>query len=413
MRVLVLGTDGYLGWPLTLSLKAAGHDVSGVDCYNRRKWIREVGGQSATPIKSMPERLDALKEHYQDGAQFFEGDITDYAFLVQTIKTYQPDAIVHLAEMPSAPYSMIDVEHCVYTHQNNLVGTLNLLFAMRDHCPEAHLIKLGTMGEYGTPNVPIPEGFFEIEYRGKQAKLPFPRQASSWYHQTKVHDSNNIMMACRMWGLRCTDVMQGVVYGITTDEMREDERLLTRFDFDQCFGTAINRFCAQAVIGSPLSPYGGGDQKRGFLPLCDSMACLSLSVDNPPALGEYRVFNQFAQVYQIQELAEMVQEVGSEFGLPVEIRNLQNPRVEAESHYYQPDHQGLQDLGYVPTLDIKTQLTGILSELIKHRQRIMDVKQVLEASIHWNGSIAPCNPDERQEEAPTESKTEPLLFKAI
>ena len=413
MRVLILGVDGYLGWPLTLGLKAAGHHVGGVDCYNRRKWIREIGGQSATPIKSMPERLDALKEHFPGGAQFFEGDVTDYKFLAGVLEIFQPEAIVHLAEMPSAPYSMIDVEHCVSTHKNNLIGTLNLLFSMRDHCPKAHLVKLGTMGEYGTPNIPIPEGFFEVEYRGKRAELPFPRQASSWYHQTKVHDSNNIMMACRMWGLRCTDIMQGVVYGITTDEMRDDERLLTRFDFDQCFGTAINRFCAQAVIGSPLSPYGGGGQKRGFLPLCDSMTCLTLSVENPPALGEYRVFNQFAQVYKIQELAEKVQSAAADLGLMVDIINLENPRVEDESHLYQPDHQGLLDLGYVPTLDIKAQLTGVLSELIKHRQRISEVEQVLEPSIRWEGDITPCQPKDEQEGLTSDSETKALLSKAM
>jgi len=311
MKVFIAGVDGYLGWSLAQYLVVRGHEVAGCDNYFRRDWVAEMGSQSATPIRRMTERLQAFRENFGTNLQFIRGDVTDYNFVWNFFRAFQPEAIVHLAENPSAPYSMIDVHHCVFTQVNNITGTLNILHAMRDVCPHAHLVKLGTMGEYGTPNIDIPEGFFEIEYRGRKDTLPFPRQAGSWYHQTKVHDSNNIMMACKIWGLRSTDIMQGVVYGTRIDEMGNDERLLTRFDFDQCFGTAINRFCAQAVIGHPLTPYGKGHQKRGFLPLRDSMQCLTIAIENPPKKGEYRVFNQFEEVYDLYELAIKVQKVGN------------------------------------------------------------------------------------------------------
>ena len=324
MRIFIAGIDGYLGWPLAIYLTKRGHEVSGVDCYHRRNWVAEIGSQSATPILRMTERLQAFRDNFNTSLQFIRGDFTDYDFVLNCFRAFKPEVIVHLAENPSAPYSMIDVHHCTFVHKNNLFGTINILHAMRDTCPDAHLVKLGTMGEYGTPNIDIPEGFFEIEYRGRKDKLPFPRQAGSWYHQTKVHDSNNIMMACRIWGLQSTDIMQGVVFGTRIDEMGEDEKLLTRFDFDQCFGTVINRFCAQAVIGQPLTLYGKGQQVRGFLPLRDSMQCLSIAIENPPDNGEYRVFNQFEEVYGLTELSLKVHKVATKLGVEAEIRNVES-----------------------------------------------------------------------------------------
>jgi UDP-sulfoquinovose synthase len=281
---------------------------------------------------------------------------------------------------------MTDVQHAAFTMSNNLIGTLNLLYAMKECCPSAHLLKLGTMGEYGTPNIDIPEGFFTIEYRGRTDTLPFPRQAGSWYHQTKVHDTNNITFACKIWGLRSTDIMQGVVFGTRIDEMGEDERLVTRFDFDQCFGTAVNRYCAQAVVGQPLTPFGKGQQRRGFLPLRDSMQCLTLALENPPKAGEYRVFNQFEEVYGVTELAKKVQKVGASLGLSVEIRNLENPRTEKEEHYYNPDHKHLLDLGYKPTHDVEAELKIMLDDLMKHRGRIEARKEALIPDIRWDGT---------------------------
>jgi UDP-sulfoquinovose synthase len=386
VRVFIAGVDGYLGWSLALYLAARGHEVSGMDCYLRRDWVAEMGSQSATPIRRMTERLGVFREHFGTNLQFRRGDLQDYNAVVNCLRTFRPEAIVHLGEMPSAPYSMMDVEHCVFTHQNNLIGTLNILHAMHDVCPEAHLVKLGTMGEYGTPNVDIAEGFFDIEYRGRKDTLPFPRQAGSWYHQTKVHDSNNVMFACKIWGLRSTDIMQGVVFGTRIDEMGHDERLCTRFDFDQCFGTAINRYCAQAVIGHPLTPFGKGHQRRGFLPLRDSMQCLTLAVTNPPAAGEYRVFNQFEEVYDVTELAQKVQKVGQSLGLDVQVRNIENPRKEMEEHYYNPDHKHLLDLGYKPTHDVEAEMRIMLNDLMKCRDRIEARKEALIPDIRWDGS---------------------------
>ncbi len=385
MRVFIAGIDGYLGWTLGLHLTKRGHEVAGADAYFRRDWVQEMGSQSATPISRMTERLDAFRQNLGRNLQFFKGDLTDYEFCKNLFEHFKPEAIVHLGEMPSAPYSMVDVQHAVWTQTNNIVGTLNMLYLMRDVTPEAHMVKLGTMGEYGTPNIDIPEGFFEIEYRGRKDRLPFPRQAGSWYHQSKVHDSNNVQMACRIWNLRATDIMQGVVYGTRIDAMGNDPRLLTRLDFDQSFGTAINRFACQAVIGEPLTPFGKGHQKRGFLPLRDSMQCLTLAIENPPVKPEYRVFNQFEEVYDVTELAAKVQRIGNELGLEVRIRNCENPRQELEVHYYNPDHQHLLDLGYEPTSDMDAELRVMLGDLAKYRDRIDARKEALIPDIRWDG----------------------------
>jgi UDP-sulfoquinovose synthase len=386
MKVFIAGVDGYLGWTLSLYLAARGHEVSGCDNFLRRDWVAEMGAQTATPIRRMTERLEAFRDKFRTNLQFRRGDLQDYNFVLNCFRSFQPEAIVHLGEMPSAPYSMVDVQHAVFTQMNNLVGTLNILFGMKEACPEAHLIKLGTMGEYGTPNIDIPEGFFTIEYRGRKDALPFPRQAGSWYHQTKVHDSHNIMFACKIWGLRSTDIMQGVVFGTRIDEMGDDERLLTRFDFDQCFGTAVNRYCAEAVVGHPLTPFGKGWQKRGFLPLRDSMQCLTIAIDNPPEAAKYRVFNQFEEVYNVTELAQKVQKVGKGLGLKVEIRNLENPRKEMEEHYYHPDHQHLIDLGYKATHDVEKELEIMLKDLMKYSGRIEARIEALIPDIRWDGS---------------------------
>lgn len=386
MRVFIAGVDGYLGWSLAMFLARRGHEVAGCDMYLRRDWVAEMGSQSATPIRRMTERLEAFKDNFGRNLEFKKGDLCDYNFVLNSFKSFQPDAIVHLGEMPSAPYSMMDVEHCRFTMTNNLIGTLHILYAMKETCPAAHLVKLGTMGEYGTPNIDIPEGFFTIEYRGRTDTLPFPRQANSWYHQTKVHDSNNVMMACRLWGLRSTDIMQGVVFGTRIDEMGDDERLVTRFDFDQCFGTAINRYCAQAVIGHPLSPYGLGHQLRGFLPLRDSMQCMTLAIERPPKEGECRVFNQFEEVYDISELAQKVKKVADGMGLKVQVKNVENPRNEKEKHYYNPDHKHLLDLGYKPSHDIETEMKVMLTDLMKYRDRIEARREALVPDIRWDGT---------------------------
>lgn len=385
MRIFVAGIDGYLGWSLAKHLTQRGHVVAGADNLFRRRWVEEMGSWSATPIAPVAERLDAFRQRYGREVQFWEGDLRDYAFVERIIGEFQPDAVVHFGECPSAPYSMVDVHHAVFVQTNNLTATFNLLFALRDLRRDAHLLKLGTMGEYGTPNIDIPEGFFEIEYRGRRDRLSFPRQAGSWYHWSKVHGSNNIMFACKLWGLRATDVMQGVVFGTRFDGVEDDPRLLSRLDFDQAFGTAVNRYCCQAVIGHPLTPFGKGHQKRGFLPLRDSMQCLTLALENPPKPGEYRVFNQFEEVYDITELALKVGAAAGLLGLDVEIRNLENPRQEMEEHYYSPDHQHLLDLGYRPTHDVDHEIYEMLSDLMKYRDRIEAKRDALIPDVRWDG----------------------------
>jgi len=382
MKVMIAGIDGYLGWTLAMHLTNRGHEVFGIDNFSRRRNVREVGSWSATPIKSMEERLKAFKEIHGKEITFYQGDLRHYDLVDLIIKKHKPDAIVHFGEIPSAPYSMIDVEHCNYTMMNNIVGTNNILYAMHKHAPECHLVKLGTMGEYGTPNIDIPEGFFEIEYRGRRDRLPFPRQAGSWYHQTKVHDSHNIMFACKIWGLRSTDIMQGVVHGIVTDDMTDD-RLLTRFDFDEVWGTALNRFCAQAVIGHELTPYGKGGQTRGYIALRDSMQCLTIAVENPPDEGEYRVFNQFDECYSVNELAEHVVKVAGKLGIEARIWHIENPRVEAEEHYYNPDHENLRKLGFKPTHTLDEELEITLSTLMRFKERIEAKRDRILPTIYW------------------------------
>jgi UDP-sulfoquinovose synthase len=385
MHVFIAGIDGYLGWGLAQYLTRRGHEVAGIDKFLRRDWVEEMGSVSAIPVYSIEERLAAFQEHFGKSLNFKEGDLLDYPFLRDTLADFQPEAIVHLGEMPSAPYSMIDQQHASYTHHNNVIGSLNLLWAMREVCPEAHLVKLGTMGEYGTPNVDIPEGFFEVEYRGRKDTMPFPRQANSFYHLTKVHDSNNTMFACRTWGLRSTDIMQGVVFGTHINEMGDDPRLRSRLDFDQCFGTAINRFACQAVIGHPLTVYGRGGQTRGFLPMRDSMQCLTITVENPPAPGEYRVFNQFEECYTIEELAEKVREAALSVGIEAEILNYDNPRTERDQHYYNPDRENLLKLGYQPTHDVVAEVKIMLHDLLPHKERILAKRDILVPDIRWNG----------------------------
>lgn len=386
MRVFIAGIDGYTGWALAQYLTHKGHEVMGADLLLRREWVDEVGGTSAMPIASHEDRMAGFKEEFGKDLDFRVADLTDYDFLTSVFEEFKPDAIVHVGQMPSAPYSMMDQKHCAWTQTNNVISNLNILWAMREVVPDAHLVKLGTMGEYGTPNVDIPEGFFEVEYRGRKDRLPFPRQAGSFYHQTKVFDTHNTMFACKMWGLKATDIMQGVVFGTQFPGLGEDPRLKTRLDFDQAFGTAINRFCCQAIIGHPLTLFGAGTQKRGFLPLRDSMQCLTLTIENPPEDGEYRVFNQFEESYTINELAQMVQEVGSDMGLDVEIRNYENPRKEMEKHHYSPDRQNLIDIGYEPTHDVKSEMRTMMEDLMQHKDRIEEHKASLVPDIRWDGT---------------------------
>lgn len=382
-KVLVTGIDGYSGWPLALHLLARGHEVVGVDNFVTRRRVREVGSWSATPIPSFDRRRAAVRELFGRAIGFYHGDIERYEFLRGVLATEKPDTIVHLAEQRSAPYSMIDVRHAVETQVGNLTGTLHLLYAMREVCPDAHLVKMGTMGEYGTPNVDIAEGFFDIEYRGRKDRLPFPRQAGSWYHWSKVFDSGDVMFASKIWNLKATDVMQGVIYGIRTPEITDD-RLLTRFDFDEVWGTALNRFIAQAVLGVPITPYGKGEQRRGFIALEDSVQSLRIAVEHPPSPGEYRVFNQFDAAYSVNELAELTARVAGELGFAPTIVHPPNPRIESEQHHYQPIHERLAALGYRRTRELPDVVREIFRDLVRFRRRLEARRHVVAPVVRWS-----------------------------
>jgi len=384
MRVLVLGGDGYLGWATSMRFARAGHEVHAVDNYLRRTAHREAGTDSLTPIgPSLPERAAAFHEITGRQIGTTEGDLTEWAVVERLFRDFEPEAIVHYGEMPSAPYSMIDREHAVFTQTNNVVNTLNVLYAMAEFAPESHLVKLGTMGEYGTPNIDIEEGYIEIAHHGRTDVLPFPKIPGSMYHLSKVHDSHNVHFACRIWGLRATDLNQGVVYGIQTEETALDERLNTRFDYDEVFGTALNRFCLQAVIGHPLTVYGTGGQTRGYLNIVDTLRCVELAVTTPAEGGEFRVFNQFTEQFSVRELAELVQKAGAQVGLTVEVRHVDNPRVEMEEHYYNATHTKLLDLGLEPHLLSETLIESMFTEIERYRDRV--ILDHIDPKTRWRG----------------------------
>ena len=332
MRILVLGGDGYLGWPTALHLSAHGHEVAVADNFARRHYDDELGVESPGARSSRCGTAIAAWEiaHRSRSLACYVGDLCDPEFTYAMIRSFRPDAIVHFAEQRAAPYSMIDRSHALYTQSNNVLGTLTLLYAIAEIDPRIHLVKLGTMGAYGTPNIDIEEGWLDIEHNGRTDRVLFPKRPGSFYHLSKVHDSHNIEFACRIWDLRATDLNQGVVYGQATAETALDDRLATRFDYDSVFGTVLNRFVIQAVIGHPLTVYGSGGQVRGMIDIRDTVACVRLAIENPAAAGEYRVFNQMTESMSVSEIASVV---AAAYPGPVSIENLANPRVEAPEHY--------------------------------------------------------------------------------
>src|SRR5580658_6297294 len=370
MKIAVLGGDGYCGWATALHLSARGHSVSIIDNFARRQWDHELGAQTLTPIRPLAERLRVWQALTGNTIEQFVGDLTDYEFLSSAIRELEPEAVIHFAEQRAAPYSMIDRKHAVFTQVNNVVGTLNLLFAIREFRPDCHLVKLGTMGEYGTPNIDIEEGYITVEHNGRKDVLPFPKQPGSFYHLSKVHDSHNMMFACKIWKLRATDLNQGVVYGTITDETALDEALINRFDYDEVFGTVLNRFCVQAAVGHPLTVYGRGGQTRGFLDIRDTVRCIELACLNPAQPGECRVFNQFTEQFSVLELAEMVQTAGQKLGMQVEVEHIAPPRVESEEHYYNAKHSKLVDLGLQPHYLSDSLLDSLMNIAIRYKDRI-------------------------------------------
>lgn len=399
MRVMILGIDGYLGWTLALWLGTLGCEISGVDNYARRDWVKERGAHTVVPISRMTERLRAANEVLGIEVNFRELDIfNDRDRLQEFIDEIKPEAIVYYGECPSAPYSMIDVEHASYVQQNNVLGTLGVLFMMRDLVPQTSLIKLGTMGEYGTPTTgrPLFEGVFPensiLKWDNREWNLGgeiIPRDPGSFYHLSKVHDTYNTYKACRFWGLRSYDIMQGVIYGVNTHQVAADPRLRTRLDIDEWFGTVINRFVAQAVVGFPLTMYGSGEQIRGFIGLEDGMQCVTRLIAHPPSPAQYDVVNQMSGFCSIKQLADTVARIASkEFHIPVTIQRVENPRVEYDVHPYEPIYNKLPDqFGFEPRVQLDDEIYRMLELLTQAeiKQRIEEKKHLILPRTWWSG----------------------------
>jgi UDP-sulfoquinovose synthase len=378
MRILVLGGDGYLGWPTALHLSQAGHEVAVLDNFARRGYDNELGIESLVPIEPLQARIAVWRELTGKSIGCYIGDLCDAQFTYEVIEDFEPQAVVHYAEQRAAPYSMIDRRHAVYTQQNNVVGNLNLLYAIAELNRDIHLVKLGTMGVYGTPNIDIEEGWLELEHNGRRDKMMFPKRPGSFYHLSKVHDSYNIEFACRIWELRATDLNQGVVYGQQTPETALDERLATRFDYDEIFGTVLNRFIIQAVVGHPLTVYGTGGQIRGIIDIRDTVRCIQIACENPANRGEFRVFNQMTESLSVKEIAATVADA---FPGDVTIENLENPRIEAPEHYYKVKHTKLVELGLEPHLLSDTLIESMFDITKRHAHRVRI--EALRPTVNW------------------------------
>ena len=390
MRICVLGGDGYCGWATALYLFARKGIPSprlSITPKRAKNGTTVSGVQTLTPIRPLADRLKTWQELTGNRIELFVGDVTDYDFLSGVLNDFNPEAVVHFAEQRAAPYSMIDRKHAVFTQVNNVVGTLNLLFAIQEFNPECHLVKLGTMGEYGTPNIDIEEGYIKIEHNGRSDVLPFPKQPGLLPSPlSKVHDSHNIRFACKIWGLRATDLNQGVVYGTMTSETALDEALINRFDYDEVFGTVLNRFRIQAAVGHPLTVYWEGcKQTRGWSGMIrDTVRCIEIACLRPAAKGECRVFNQFTEQFSVLEIAHMVQAAARKMGLEVEIDHLPMPRVEAEEHYYNAKHSKLLDLGLEPHLLSESLLDSLMNIAVKYQDRV-DTSLFL-PQVNWRSS---------------------------
>lgn len=370
MRVLILGADGYLGWPTCMYFSRRGHEVVGVDNYFRRNAAMELDCEALVPTPNLTQRAKIWEEVTGKKIHIRIGDVSDYHFLKAVVESHRPDTIIHYAEQPSAPYSMMDREKAAFTVSNNLLSTLNVAYAVKEVVPDCHIVKLGTMGEYGTPDIDIEEGWIEIEHRGRRDRFLFPRQASSLYHTTKIQDTDMLWFYVRTWGIRVTDLMQGPVYGVSTEEADIDRPLMLNFHYDEIFGTVLNRFIVQAVTGLPLTVYGKGSQIRGYLNIKDTMQCVYLSAGQPAGQGELRVFNQVTETFSVNELADKVRAAGKKLGYNVDVRSVENPRIEKEQHYYNPKCTGLLELGLKPHYLTDEVMEGMFRVVEQYKDRI-------------------------------------------
>jgi len=393
-HILILGGDGYLGWPTAMRFSALGYEVTVVDNYFRRHVCDDIGVSMLYSVPHLVERADVWHKKTGHEIKVVIGDLSDpelmrslfngsvkYQWSIDKSFTGIPETVLHYAEQPSAPYSLMDYKTANFTLSNNLLVTNNLMFAVRDYSRETHIVKLGTMGEYGTPDIDIEEGWIEIEHKGRKDKFLFPRQASSIYHTSKIMDTDLMWFGVRMWDLRVTDLMQGPVYGVETEESMIDERLQSVFNYDEVFGTIINRFITQAVIGYPLTVYGKGGQTRGYLNLLDTLQCVLISEQNPAKCGELRIYNQIMETFTANELAALTKEVGDKCGYNVEIKNIENPRKEQEEHYYNPSYQGLTNLGVKPHLLSSNSMESMFKFVGRYKDNIR--KNIIFRGVKW------------------------------
>ncbi len=382
MKILILGGDGYLGWPTAMFFSKNKHEVVVIDNFIKKKMELEFGYKPLVPQKSLQDRVKIWNKNQVKPIKILIGDLLNHRFIRDVLKDFKPDAIVHYAEQPSAPYSMSNRERAVFTQQNNVIGNLNLLFAIKKNCPGAHLIKLGTLGEYGTPNIDIEEGWLDIQHNGRNDKVLFPKRPGSFYHLSKVHDSANIEFACRIWGLKCTDLNQGFVYGNYTDEIEMDfKNLCTSFHYDEVFGTVINRFLTQVITNYPLTIYGKGNQKRGFINLIDTVNCINIAANSPPKVGEFRVFNQFTEFKSINDLATLVIKASKKIGYQSTKESIINPRKEMEEHYYNPKNTSLLSLGLKPIIFNEETICKNIKSISDYKQDVN--KDYFLPSIKW------------------------------
>ena len=382
MKIVILGADGYLGWPTCMYLSQRDHEVTAVDNYFRRNASIALDCEPLYPVPNLHQRASLWKNVSGKDISVRIGDATNYSFLLELFRVIKPDVVVHYAEQPSAPYSMVNRDTAAFTIQNNLLSTLNIAFAVKETNPGCHIVKLGTMGEYGTPNIDIEEGWLDIEHKGRKDRFLFPRQAGSVYHTTKIHDTDLLWFFVRTWGLRVTDLMQGPVYGLSTDEADNDPRLRSHFNYDEVFGTVLNRFVVQAVAGHPLTVYGKGGQTRGYINIRDTMQCVYLAATKPASEGELRIFNQVTETFTVNELAEMVRTTGNTLGFNVHIKHLENPRKEKEEHYYNPKYTGLQELGLKPHYLTGNVLEGLFGTVAHYKERIH--RDAIFRGIKWD-----------------------------
>ena len=385
MKILILGGDGYLGWPTAMHLTAQGHKVAVVDNYLRRSLCREENVEPLVEVPNLHQRTALWESLAGYHIPVFVGDLRQWDFIEDVFQRFAPEGIVHYAEQPAAPYSMLNRSAATLTLRNNLEVTANVIFAVQQFNPDAHIVKLGTMGEYGTPDIDIEEGWLEIEHKGRHQKFLYPRQAGSLYHTTKIMDTDLLWFYVRTWGLRVTDLMQGPVYGIFTEENRTDEDLYPFLNYDELFGTVLNRFVIQAVADYPMTVYGKGGQTRGYLNLMDTLKCVRLSLENPAAKGELRILNQFTETFSVNQLAQKVQRVARSMGFKAEISTVENPRKEAEEHYYNPAHTGLLDLGLKPQFLTDEVLAEMVEFAAKHKKAIRS--EQIYRKVSWDRNL--------------------------